>query len=216
MAKYKRATTPEGIAFYPWLQKPDVKFGADKGGFYKCDVFVDSTAAKPLIKMIDETISEYQLMIEKTENKKFSLNDVPYIHHGDQTRDAKNNIPKGSVKFNIKQYGMIGGKPFRPVVVDAVGKPMLDNNGDIIAVFGGSKVKVAFDMFTYSVGNNIGVALKLVAVQVIELQDSSEPDISKLGFKEEKGYTHSQEDLTFSDGDTASAKKEEISNSDFI
>ena len=216
MAKYKRATSPEGVAYYPWLQKPDVKFQADKGGNYKCDIFVDAEDAKPLIKKIDDTKSEYKLLMEKTENKKFSLNDVPYIYHGDEVRDSKNAIPKGKVKFNIKQYGLIGGKPFRPIVVDSVGKPMVDSNGENIAVFGGSKVKVSFDLFTYSVGCNLGCALKLVAVQVLELQDSAEPDLSKLGFKEEKGYNHSQENIDFNEGDTASAKKEEISNSDFI
>ena len=167
MAKSRRETTPEGIAYYPWVSKPDVKFGADKGGHYKCDVFVDANDAKPLIKIIDSTISEYQLMMEKTEGKKFALNDVPYVHHGDSVRDPKNAIPQGSVMFKIKQYGMLGGKPFRPIVVDAKGKPMLDNNGDTITVFGGSNVKVAFDLFTYGVGNNLGVTLKLVGVQVM-------------------------------------------------
>lgn len=207
MAKYRRETTPEGIAYYPWVSKPDVKFGADKGGHYKCDVFVDENAAKKLIKIIDDTLSEYQTMMEKTEGKKFALNDVPYVKHGDQVRDPKNVIPQGSVMFKIKQYGMLGGKPFRPVVVDAKGKPMVDNNGENIVVFGGSRVKVAFDLFTYGVGNNLGVTLKLVGVQVIELQDSAEPDLSKLGFKEEEGYSYSQEDLTFAE-ETTSEKKE--------
>ena len=91
---------------------------------------------------------------------------------------------------------------------------MLDANGDNITVFGGSKVRVSCDLFTYGVGNNLGVTLKLVGVQVIELQDSAEPDLSKLGFKEEEGYSHSQEDLTFAAEDT-SDKKEKESN-DFL
>tara|TARA_R100000278_G_C5474116_1_gene165655 strand:- start:1351 stop:1995 length:645 start_codon:yes stop_codon:yes gene_type:complete len=214
MAKYRRETTPQGVAYYPWLSKPDVKFGSDKGGNYKCDVFIDNKDAKPLMKIIDDTLSEYHLYMEKTEGKKFALNDVPYVIHGDKTRDPNNVIPQGSVMFKIKQYGMLGGKPFRPIVVDAKGKPMLDANGDNITVFGGSKVRVSCDLFTYAVGNNLGVTLKLVGVQVIELQDSAEPDLSKLGFKEEEGYSHSQEDLTFAAEDT-SDKKEKESN-DFL
>jgi hypothetical protein len=214
MAKYRRETTPEGVAYYPWLSKPDVKFQSDKGGNYSCNVFVDTDDAKPLAKIIDKTISEYQTLIENTEGKKLSLNDKPYVAHGDP-KDKNKIIPQGKVMFKIKQYGLLGGKPFRPIVVDAKGKPMLDNNGDNITVFGGSKVKVAFDLFTYNVGGNIGVSLKLVGVQVIELQDSAEPDISKLGFKEEKGYEHSQEDLTFAAEEKSSEQKEKTDN-DFL
>lgn len=214
MAKYRRETTPEGIAFYPWLQKPDVKFNQDRGGKYKCWVFIEDKDAKPLTKIIDDTLNEHHLYMEKTEGKKFGLNNVPYVYHGDETRDSKNNIPKGKVQFKIEQYAMIGGKPFRPIVVDTDGKPMVDDNGDNVVVFGGSKVKVSFDLFTYAVGNNIGVSLKLVGVQVIDLQDSAEPDLGKLGFKVEEGYKHSQEDLTFAAEDT-SDKKEKESN-DFL
>ena len=60
----------------------------------------------------------------------------------------------------------------------------------------------------------MGVTLKLVAVQVLELQDAGAPDISKLGFKKEEGFKMTEE-LT-SIEDTTSAQKEEISNSDFI
>ena len=210
MAKYKRVVTPEGIAHYPWLSKPDTKF--DKNGTYSCNVFIDTKEAKPLIEMINNEVDEFHAAEEKSSKKTLERNILPYIEHGD-SRDTNSVVPQGKVMFKIKQNGVIGDKPFRPHLVDAEGTPIVDKNGDNIVVYGGSKVKVAFDLYTYN-NLKVGVTLKLVAVQVLELQDAGAPDISKLGFKKEEGFKMTEE-LT-SIEDTGSAKKEEISNSDFI
>jgi len=210
MAKYKRVVTPEGIAHYPWLSKPDTKF--DKNGTFSCNVFIDIEKAKPIMKMINDEIDEFHAAEEKSSNKKLERNILPYIEHGDP-RDTQKVIPQGSVMFKIKQNGVIGDKPFRPQLVDSEGTPMVDKNGDNIVVYGGSKVKVAFDLYTYN-NLKVGVTLKLVAVQVLELQDAGTPDLSKLGFKKEDGFKMADEITTMKD--TTSAQKEEISNSDFI
>ena len=52
-----KIVSPRGIAVYPWLNRPDTKFSAD--GDFKVTLKVDAAEASPLIKKLDDIISNY-------------------------------------------------------------------------------------------------------------------------------------------------------------
>ena len=52
-----KIVSPRGIAVYPWLNRPDTKFSAD--GDFKVTLKVGAAEASPLIKKLDDIISNY-------------------------------------------------------------------------------------------------------------------------------------------------------------
>lgn len=176
--KYERVTTPVGIASYPWLKDADYKF--DKvNGIYSCNIYVDDADAKPFVEVIDKAYTE-----NLAEQKK--LNKGKSIKVGPKPYTSEN----GKTLFKIKMKGKIGDVEIRPIVVDSSGQPMTDT-----IVYGGSKVKVSADIIPYYVATTgAGISLRLVGVQILELQTKPLPSMSSLGFKEEKGYVHSSEE----------------------
>ena len=140
MAKYKRVTTPTGVAHYPWLKDPDTKFV--KEGLYSCNIFLDMDDAKGLMKTIDKAIED-KVDFEKKETGKSKLKTCtpPYIVGGSED-DTNDIVPKGQVLFKIKSKAEINGTPVRPLVYDSKSSEPYSGG---LKVFGGSKVKVAFD-----------------------------------------------------------------------
>jgi len=178
--KYERVTTPVGIASYPWLKDADYKF--DKvNGIYSCNIYVDDAEAKAFTDVIDKAYTE-----NLAETKK--LNKGKQIKVGPKPYASEN----GKTLFKIKMKGKIGDVEVRPVVVDSSGQPITDT-----IVYGGSKVKVSADVVPYYVATTgAGISLRLVGVQILELQTKPLPSMASLGFKEEKGYVHSEEETT--------------------
>ena len=174
--KYERITTPVGVASYPWLKDADYKF--DKvNGIYSCNIYVDDNEAKDFVTVIDKAYTE-----NLAEQKK--LNAGKTIKPGPKPYVSEN----GKTLFKIKMKGKIGDVEIRPVVIDSSGQPMTD-----MIVYGGSKVKVSADLIPYYVATTgAGISLRLVGVQILELQTKPMPSMANLGFKEEKGYVHSE------------------------
>jgi len=197
--KYERITTPVGVASYPWLKDADYKFDKEKG-IYSCNIYVDDTEAKDLISVIDKSYTE-----NLAEQKK--LNKGKTIKPGPKPYVSEN----GKTLFKIKMKGKIGDVEIRPVVIDSSGQPMTD-----IVVYGGSKVKVSADLVPYYVATTgAGISLRLVGVQVLELQTKPMPSMANLGFKEEKGYVHAaNEDIE--EQPSKPAQTNETSKEDFI
>ena len=78
----------------------------------------------------------------------------------------------------------------RPHVVDAKGQPIINTD-----IFGGSEVKVSADLIPYYVpANGAGISLRLIGVQILKLQSRAMPSMDSLGFKEEDGYVHTEEE----------------------
>ena len=169
--KYERITTPVGVASYPWLKDADYKF--DKvNGIYSCNIYVDDNEAKDFVTVIDKAYTE-----NLAEQKK--LNAGKTIKPGPKPYVSEN----GKTLFKIKMKGKIGDVEIRPVVIDSSGQPMTD-----MIVYGGSKVKVSADLIPYYVATTgAGISLRLVGVQILELQTKPMPSMANLGFKEEKG-----------------------------
>ena len=197
--KYERITTPVGVASYPWLKDADYKFDKEKG-IYSCNIYVDDAEAKDLISVIDKSYTE-----NLAEQKK--LNKGKTIKPGPKPYVSEN----GKTLFKIKMKGKIGDVEIRPVVIDSSGQPMTD-----IVVYGGSKVKVSADLIPYYVATTgAGISLRLVGVQVLELQTKPMPSMANLGFKEEKGYVHAaNEDIE--EQPSKPAQTNETSKEDFI
>ena len=197
--KYERITTPVGVASYPWLKDADYKFDKEKG-IYSCNIYVDDADAKDLISVIDKSYTE-----NLAEQKK--LNKGKTIKPGPKPYISEN----GKTLFKIKMKGKIGDVEIRPVVIDSSGQPMTD-----IVVYGGSKVKVSADLVPYYVATTgAGISLRLVGVQVLELQTKPMPSMANLGFKEEKGYVHAaNEDIE--EQPSKPAQTNETSKEDFI
>jgi hypothetical protein len=197
--KYERITTPVGVASYPWLKDADYKFDKEKG-IYSCNIYVDDAEAKDLISAIDKSYTE-----NLAEQKK--LNKGKTIKPGPKSYVSEN----GKTLFKIKMKGKIGDVEVRPIVVDSSGQPMTD-----IIVYGGSKVKVSADLIPYYVATTgAGISLRLVGVQVLELQTKPLPSMASLGFKEEKGYVHATDD-DIEEQPSKPAQTNETSKEDFI
>lgn len=197
--KYERITTPVGVASYPWLKDADYKFDKEKG-IYSCNIYVDDAEAKDLISVIDKSYTE-----NLAEQKK--LNKGKTIKPGPKPYVSEN----GKTLFKIKMKGKIGDVEIRPVVIDSSGQPMTD-----IVVYGGSKVKVSADLVPYYVATTgAGISLRLVGVQVLELQTKPMPSMANLGFKEEQGYVHAaNEDID--EQPSKQAQTNDTSKEDFI
>ena len=196
--KYERITTPVGIASYPWLKDADYKFDKEKG-IYSCNIYVDDGEAKALVSIIDKAYTENLAETKKlNKGKAIKVGPKPYISEN------------GKTLFKIKMKGKIGDVEVRPIVVDSSGQPMTDT-----IVYGGSKVKVSADLIPYYVATTgAGISLRLIGVQVLELQTKPLPSMQSLGFKEEEGYEQisEQKDVEASNETSSSTSDKE----DFI
>lgn len=186
-----RVTSPQGIAVYPKIEKPDTKFNSD--GVYSIDLDLDQNEggelAAKLQKIADQTYAEEC----KAKGKKaLKRADMPWK----STEDGKIRF-----KFKLKAKGGTGEKQWdqKPALFDAKGNPVKDLN-----VGSGSIVKVAFDVvpyFTAMVGH--GLSLRLRAVQVIELRQWVAGDnFDAFGFKATDGFVKETETVTTFDSDT--------------
>jgi hypothetical protein len=174
MAREKRTriTTPKGVAVFPWLNKPDTKWKPE--GEYRVKVRIPTEAAQPLIDQLQPThdaiVKESKAAFAKNpknKGKKWNNKVIDFYttvvdENGDET---------GEVEFNFKRRASgISAKTnepwsIKPDLFDAKGKPL---NPDA-KVFGGSIVKVSFEVNSYDKPIGTGISLSLCAVQVIKL-----------------------------------------------
>ena len=62
-------TTPQGVAQYPWLSKPDTKFSEE--GDYKVNLIIAKEEALPALKLINQVYAEnYEKEVKNTQNYK--------------------------------------------------------------------------------------------------------------------------------------------------
>ena len=91
-------TTPLGTAYYAYIFTPDTKF--DENGVYQVNLRMSKSDAKPLVKVIDNTIEE---TMEASTSKKKKL-DPSFISHGCQGNET------GEIEFKFKQKAVIKPK----------------------------------------------------------------------------------------------------------
>jgi len=164
-----------GVAIYPHLNRPDVKF--NENGEYKVNLKIPEDKAKGMIaiyeKAIQDSISEAEA---KLNGKKVKLAPKPYsIENG-----------QAVFKYKMKATGINRKtkEPFsqRPALFDAKKNPL---NPSSCNIWGGSKMKIAYVLRSYySPALGAGVTAQLKAVQIIELVEGKQMDL----FAKEDGY----------------------------
>ncbi len=183
--------TPRGIAKWITVNAPDTKFKDE--GEYRVTLLLKGKDADTLKARIDDAIKT--AVVEAKANKanekhKKSIKaaDAPYKADVD-----KEGNETGFTAFNFKAKASGKRKDgtiwtFKPRVFDATALPI-----DLtkVQVWGGSEVKVSYEMSLYGVSNyspkvGAGVSLKLAAVQVLKLKTGTGKDATAFGFTAEE------------------------------
>lgn len=219
--KAVRNTTPAGRSVYPKLNTPDTKY--KPLGEYTTKLVLSAEDAQPLIDQYEQILNSYfeeqkaELMKGDGKSKakakalKFAA-DRPYKPEVDDEGDDT-----GNVVFNFKMPARIAreGKAdlvMKPDVFDAAGKK-LESPPDI---WGGSVLKVAYELRPFNTNIGVGLSLRLNAVQIIELRQGGQRDASGYGFGAEEGYTGSDETPAEAEGtDSTGTDAEDDDNKDF-
>lgn len=168
-----------GVAIYPHLNRPDVRF--NEAGEYKTNLEVSEADAKDMVATIEKAIEGSISEAEAQSNgKKIKVAPKPY-----HSKDGK-----VTFKFKMKATGVNRKtkEPFsqRPALFDSKKNPIEPSS---CSIWGGSKLKVAYTLRPYySPAIGAGVVLQLKAVQIIELVEGKNTQMSL--FDEEDGYTN--------------------------
>lgn len=178
--------SPQGVAVWPYLNKPDDFKGKEK---YKVSLAIPEDEAEKFKAYIDDRVDAAwdHYAEEKGEGKlrKFTKA-YPYTEEEDDDDE-----PTGRLLFNFSQNAEIKGQPVKIALFDSEGTPTTDR------VYGGSEIKVAFPepnefrgFYMMNSTSKIGVTLDIAGVQVIELVTggASQRSASSLGFEKEDGY----------------------------
>ena len=168
-------TTPQGVAQYPWLSKPDTKFSEE--GDYKVNLIIAKEEALPALKLINQVYAEnYEKEVKKAKGAEIKKAPPPFSEELDDAGQPTGNI---ILKFKSKAA-------YKPAIFDAKGIPMIDSN-----IWGGSELKINGSIapyYTTLIG--AGVALRLRAVQVIQYVEGGSGSADRFGFEAVAGYEH--------------------------
>jgi hypothetical protein len=197
MAQQKQPTlvSPVGTAVYPWITKADTKFNPQ--GDFRTGLRMPSEVAQPLIDKLEAIRQEALAESKKAKKKPPKEGNLPwsvvYDDEGNETDEIEFKF-KTKATFNTKD----GKTVTRTIkVVDAKKNPLEDVN-----LYGGSKIKVAFQAVPYDVAAvGVGLSLRMTAVQVLELVEGGGGDSSSV-FGEEEGYVGKRNESS-SDEDTS-------------
>lgn len=183
-------TSPAGIAVFPHLNEPDDYEGKKS---FKVTLKLSAEESAGLRKYIDAQVAQAMedLISEvKPADRKKITEYVPYEEEYDDEENPTGNYLfkfTKNAEFKNKKTGKMQeiGLP----LVDAKRKPMTD------AVWGGSTLKVAFFCFPFynAAAKQIGVSLKMQAVQVIDLVTSGGGTGAGY-FEDEDGYESKEDD----------------------
>ena len=197
--KYIKLTSPIGVAKYPWLNEPDIKFNPD--GEYRTSLLLDPNEAADFLSELDQLADEAVAKAkEDLEDKgkgalaKKVTRKEPYMMEADQETGEET----GKVEVRFKLKALIKTKKgkelrFTPALFDAQGKPLNKDN----LIYGGSEIRVNFTPMSYYVPSTkmAGVTLQINAVQVIKLVTNGGGDADSFGFGVvEGGYQQPNEE----------------------
>lgn len=185
-----RLTTGKGIAMYAYLQNPDTHFVSE--GVYTLQLLLNPNeqstislidSLKGILKTYIETDDRAKNAIEQAKKSKKTIEYIPLYGENDsgdyvfKFKQKARSVSKSGVEYN-----------FKVKVVDSQKMPMTEEVGN------GSKVRVCFTANPYVMMGRtltIGLSLRPVAVQVIELRDRTSGG-DDFGFDcEESGFTSS-------------------------
>lgn len=168
-----RFSTPKGVAVYPRLARPDVKY--HDLGIYKADLLVDMADAKPLLVKLSEIFKAHTgKAVNKFDNSMFN---VETDEDGEQT---------GKVLFKLRVKNRMGRDnevwDRKPKLFDAMATPCPDAKP-----YGGSEMIVNFEAYAWDMSGKKGVSLQPVAIQIIKLESGGGQDAGGYGFEATPG-----------------------------
>lgn len=176
-----RFTTPKGLAQYPALKTPDTKFNPE--GDYKVNlVMEDDEKTNALVSKLEAVLEDFY---ENDDNVKQAISKGRKV----VTQDIYEKDEEGRIVMKFKQKAVITKKDGSKITVkirqfDSKGKPVDVNIGR------DSVIKVSFTANPYYMPSTrtCGLSLRLLAVQVISLNEFGDSSASSYGFEEEEGY----------------------------
>jgi hypothetical protein len=191
---YTKVTTAPGVAIYPKLNIPDTKF--KPLGEYQCKLKLSADEAAPIIQAFDVVLEAHfkaeqeELMKGDGKSKakakamKYAA-DKPFKPNFD---DEGNET--GEIIFNFKMPARIvrEGKEdliLKPDFFTADGRKLA---GNIPEIWGGSKLSIAAELRPFHTAIGVGVSLRLMAVQIIELRTKGSNNSAGYGFASHTGY----------------------------
>jgi len=154
----KILTSPVGIAEFPYLSDADTMFNPE--GLYHTKLVCNKSESENIKKAIDDLIaSEVKKQHDQDPNKAIKKAPTPYEVRGEEI----------VFNFKMKASGVrkSDGKPFTQ-------KPNILNNDQTPfdteqKIWGGSKLQITFEPYSWNMPIGIGCTLRLKTVQVVEL-----------------------------------------------
>ena len=202
--KTVKGTTPAGEALFPKLTEPDTKFNPD--GDYTVKIRLSEKDGQALLETMRELIAD-EVEIAKSKCKsKLELSKIKIV--SDDSLPIKHELnedaePTGSFLFSAKQRASgisqkTGKKWMREVpLFDEKGKLITSKEG--LSIWGGSIIRVAYEISSFNTAIGIGISSRLTAVQIIELRSGSSGTAESYGFDV---VEDDEEETTFSDENT--------------
>lgn len=173
----------KGFTKWAKVVTPDTKFNAD--GEYSIQVIMPEADAQEIVESLEEIRDDFY---KKTLEEKPKLKNSITLRGVYEEETDENGDNTGNVIFKAKLKAVITsqktGKTYKQFVtiVDAKKKPLQDAN-----IGNGSIVKIAVEPSPYFIPSTkeVGVSLRLKAVQVIDLKEFGN---AASIFDEEDGY----------------------------
>ena len=150
MTKAETVVSPQGVAAYSWLLKPDTAFQQNK---YKVTLLLDKS---------DKENQKFAKKINAV-HKEFQVN-------GSDTPSPIRDGDKGDKEDFKGNYVFTAKTKFQPKMVDTNRAELSEQT----APMSGDLIRVAMRLAPYESGNNSGVSLQLRAVQLIEKRNSGD------------------------------------------
>ena len=183
----KQFVSPEGIARYPHLAEPNVKFV--KTGKYEVRLYFDSEGGAKLLAMLQEAYDE-AIRLGKEKYEKLSAQSKantafsPQPFYKEEVLDDGTSTGRIFVNFDkFAKLELDDGRvlEFKVPVFDKANKPMLTE--DIRQASSGSIMKAAFKVKPYFMpaGAKAGISFDLQAVQIVKAE-SYVRDAESYGF----------------------------------
>lgn len=185
-----RITTPApGVGKWLYLFNPDVYTDPSNGSTtktYKVNLIynADDPAAQELVGLVDRLIAdklaeEREKAKPQNKAKLRATQDLPYCPVLDESGSETGEIMfkfKMKAEYINKRTGAL--TELKPRVFDAKGNPILTD----VRAGNGSLLNVNFEPYPYVLNNQVGVALRLVAVQIVKLVEYGGGSADSFGF----------------------------------
>lgn len=208
--KLEKFVTPAGVAVYPHLVRPDTKFDSD--GVYTVQLAIDGPDANELIAQLEAARDLFAKEFKSENKAKFAKASIADVYEDEVDDEGEET---GRVLIRAKQKALIKARDgtMYPKYVK-----LFDAQNNVItpdSVWGGSRLILAGVLIPYYMASSkeIGVSLRLSAVQILELVEGDGGSAESFGFGEQDGYTaESAETVAAEDagGDDADGEPEDF------